>query len=124
MKISGNCYIAKKYKQSEKDFEKRGSIGTGKLIWMDKIKDSDGKVYNSYTKKSFVCFGANIEYMYSCRNNLLEIEGQLRTEKYIKDGQEYKIEKVYISKVEIAKIGEEFVKKDENGVPFVEDYES
>lgn len=122
MKISGNCYIAKKFKSSEKDFEKHGNIAVGKIVWQNKISNKDGS-YFTYTTKSFICFGAaNIDIISSCKNNMLKIEGELKTEKYLKNGEYHKIDKVYINEVWIAE-KKEFVKMDENGVPFVNDLE-
>lgn len=108
MKIQGRCYIAKKYKSEEKEITNRGTIAYGKLTWSDTIKAKDGAEYKSYTYKDFVCFGGNIETMYSCRNDWLEIEGILKSEKYTdKEGKERFSEKVYIQKVHIVQKGAE-----------------
>lgn len=100
MKISGNCYIAKKFGEKEKDFEKKGGIGVGKIKWVDSIKESNGDTYKSYTTKRIVCFADNIDLIYAYRNDLLYIEGFLKTKQYKKkDGSQASIEEISITKV-------------------------
>ena len=107
MNINGICYIAKKYQQQEKDFERSqpnayGKVwAKGKITWGDQSKDKDGVVTKNYTTKSFVCFDpAAIDTLEASKNDLLVIEGQLKGESYVdKNGEKKKVEKIYISKV-------------------------
>lgn len=107
MNINGICYIAKKYQQQEKDFERSqpnayGKVwAKGKVTWGDQSKDKDGVMVKNYTTKSFVCFDPGIiDTIEACKNDLLVIEGQLKGESYVdKNGEKKKVEKIYISKV-------------------------
>lgn len=107
MNINGICYIAKKYQQQEKDFERSqpnayGKVwAKGKICWTDNAKDSkDGSIVKTYTTKSFICFDpTTIDTIDACKNDLLIIDGQLKGETYVdKNGEKKKIEKIIINK--------------------------
>jgi hypothetical protein len=105
MEIKGVCWIANKWESTEKDFTKHqnqyGKLrATGKVAWCDKSKDKDGNEKKVYVSKLFVCFDPeSVDILEACQRDMMEIWGILKTETYQKDGENKRIEKIYINKV-------------------------
>jgi len=127
MKISGNCYIAKKFDSNTNTFSKEPNFGKtdkrawGKISWADQVQNKAGEKVKAYTTKNFICFGANISIIESLLDKLIYIEGFLRTRADKFEGKN--VEEIVINKVDLGvyektetqKSGERIVEKLKKG---------